>query len=318
MKIEMIKPSVKRIVENDPLKKIEIAARTCYKSEANITDDSSVKMVKRLIKNKHYAMLEHALFEFHIYNKPETEGLLKKCRLSKFCRACYGNIFGKECNFVFINLRTIIEERFTEFWALLEESFPHFLELRGVAFGECERLSFNCCDGVELTDLPELNIFTVKVICDRGVSHELVRHRVFSFAQESQRYVNYKKNDCFQFIEPSAFDEWDERTQKDYLICLNTCAETYNKMIESGRTPQEARAVLPNSTKTEIVMTGNRFMWEHFLELRFLESTGKVHPDMSVIAKKINDIVNETEFYKDVECFDKDDCECCVRYKCSK
>ena len=303
MNIEMIKPSVERIIENDPLKKIEIAARTCYKSEANITDDSSIRMVKRLIKNKHYAMLEHALFEFHIYNKPATEDLLEKCRLSKFCKVCYGNVFGKECNFVFINLRTIIEERFTEFWALLEESFPHFLELRDVAFGESERLPFNCCDGVELTDFPELNIFTVKVICDRGVSHELVRHRVFSFAQESQRYVNYKKNDCFQFIEPSAFDEWDERTQKDYLICLNTCAETYNKMIESGRTPQEARAVLPNSTKTEIVMTGNRFMWEHFLDLRFRESTGKVHPDMSVIAKKINDIVNETEFYKGVECF---------------
>ena len=303
MKIEMIKPSVERIVENDPLKKIEIAARTCYKSEANITDDSSVKMVKRLIKNKHYAMLEHALFEFHIYSKPATEDLLKKCRLSKFCGVCYGNVFGKECNSVFINLRTIIEERFTEFWALLEEIFPRFLELRDVAFGESERLPFNCCDGVELTDFPELNVFTVKVICDRGVSHELVRHRVFSFAQESQRYVNYKKNGCFQFIEPSAFDEWDERTQKDYLICLNTCAETYNKMIESGRTPQEARAVLPNSTKTEIVMTGNRFMWEHFLDLRFRESTGKVHPDMSVIAKKINDIVNETEFYKDVECF---------------
>lgn len=303
MNIEMIKPSVERIVENDPLKKIEIAARTCYKSEANITDDSSVKMVKRLIKNKHYAMLEHALFEFHIYSKPATEDLLKKCRLSKFCRVCYGNVFGKECNFVFINLRTIIEEKFTEFWALLEESFPRFLELRDVAFGESGCLSFACCDGVELTDFPELNIFTVKVICDRGVSHELVRHRVFSFAQESQRYVNYKKNGCFQFIEPSAFDEWDERTQKDYLICLNTCAETYNKMIELGRTPQEARAVLPNSTKTEIVMTGNRFMWEHFLDLRFRESTGKVHPDMSVIAKKINDIVNETEFYKDVECF---------------
>lgn len=303
MKIEMIKPSVERIVENDPLKKIEIAARTCYKSEANITDDSSVKMVKRLIKNKHYAMLEHALFEFHIYSKPATEDLLKKCRLSKFCRVCCGSVFDKECNFVFINLRTIIEERFTEFWALLEERFPRFLELRDVAFGESGRLSFDCCDGVELTDFPELNVFTVKVICDRGVSHELVRHRVFSFAQESQRYVNYKKNGCFQFIEPSAFDEWDERTQKDYLICLNTCAETYNKMIESGRTPQEARAVLPNSTKTEIVMTGNRFMWEHFLELRFLESTGKVHPDMSVIAKKINDIVNEAEFYKDVECF---------------
>lgn len=303
MNIEMIKPSVERIVENDPLKKIEIAARTCYKSEANITDDSSVKMVKRLIKNKHYAMLEHALFEFHIYSKPATEDLLKKCRLSKFCRVCYGNVFDKECNFVFINLRTIIEEKFTEFWALLEESFPRFLELRDVAFGESVCLSFDCCNGVELTDFPELNIFTVKVICDRGVSHELVRHRVFSFAQESQRYVNYKKNGCFQFIEPSAFDEWDERTQKDYLICLNTCAETYNKMIELGRTPQEARAVLPNSTKTEIVMTGNRFMWEHFLELRFRESTGKVHPDMSVIAKKINDIVNETEFYKDVECF---------------
>ena len=303
MNIEMIKPSVEIIVENDPLKKIEIAARTCYKSEANITDDSSVKMVKRLIKNKHYAMLEHALFEFHIYNKPETEDLLKKCRLSKFCGVCCGNVFGKECNFVFINLRTIIEERFTEFWALLEESFPRFLELRDVAFGESVCLPFDCCDGVELTDFPELNIFTVKVICDRGVSHELVRHRVFSFAQESQRYVNYKKNGCFQFIEPSAFDEWDERTQRDYLICLNTCAETYNKMIESGRTPQEARAVLPNSTKTEIVMTGNRFMWEHFLDLRFRESTGKVHPDMSVIAKKINDIVNETKFYKDVECF---------------
>lgn len=315
MNIEMIKPSVERIVEDDPLKKIEIAARTCYKSEANITDDSSIRMVKRLIKNKHYAMLEHALFEFHIYNKTATDDLLKKCRLSKFCRVCYGNMFGKECIFVFINLRTIIEEKFTEFWVLLEERFPRFHELRDVAFGESDCLSFACRDGVELTDFPELNVFTIKVICDRGVSHELVRHRTFSFAQESQRYVNYKKSDCFQFIEPSAFDEWDERTQKDYLICLNTCAETYNKLIESGRTPQEARAVLPNSTKTEIVMTGSRSMWKHFLELRFLESTGKVHPDMSVIAKKINDVVNETEFYEDVECIGSCDYGCCVRYR---
>ena len=289
MNIEMIKPSVERIVGDDPLKKIEIAARTCYKSEANITDDSSIRMVKRLIKNKHYAMLEHALFEFHIYNKPATRDLLEKCRKSKFCRVCYGSIFNKECNFVFINLRTIIEEEFAEFWVLLEERFPQFRELRDVAF-ENNQLEFVVRRGVTLSKFPEWNTLTVKIVCDRGVSHELVRHRTFSFAQESQRYVNYKKNDCFQFIEPSTFADWDERVQKDYLICLANCAETYNKMIESNRTPQEARAILPNSTKTEIVMTGDRYAWKHFIDLRYYETTGKVHPEMRIIADKIFDI----------------------------
>ena len=187
--MKIIKASAEIMTPQDELdrilNKIELAARTCYKSEGNMDKDSSIRIVKNLIANKHEAMLEHAYI-------------------------------------------------------------------------------------------------TVKFICDRGISHELVRHRIASFAQESTRYCNYSKDKFgneITVIEP-AF--WDKNMGK-YWIWENSCEEAernYFSLLEIGATPQEARSVLPNSLKTEVVVTMNIREWRHFFNLRASGKTGKPHPQM--------------------------------------
>ena len=131
--------------------------------------------------------------------------------------------------------------------------------------------------------------FSVKFTVDRGVSHEIVRHRVASFAQESTRYCNYgSKAGEITVIEPHYLkadklelptENWSER----YGAWVSACEESersYLRMLADGATPQEARAVLPNSLKTEIVMTANLREWRHFFKLRAVGVTGKPHPQM--------------------------------------
>ena len=113
---------------------------------------------------------------------------------------------------------------------------------------------------------------TVRFICDRGVSHEIVRHRLASYSQESQRYVRY--NDDIEFINPhmpnaKAHEAWQELCER--------AEETYRELLSYGLQPQQARSVLPNSVKTEIVMTANLREWRHFLKLRTAKAA---HPQM--------------------------------------
>lgn len=125
-------------------------------------------------------------------------------------------------------------------------------------------------------------IFTV----DRGVSHELVRHRLASFAQESTRYCNYSKDKFgneITVIEP-CFLEKDSLQYADWVGSMKECEYRYFALLEEGATPQEARAVLPNSLKTEVVMTANFREWRHFLKLRAAGVTGKPHPQMLEVA----------------------------------
>ena len=125
--------------------------------------------------------------------------------------------------------------------------------------------------------------FSVKFTCDRGVSHEIVRHRVSSFAQESTRYCNYSKDKFgneITVIEPLFW----EKNSYEYLTWESTCRSaerTYFELIESGATPQEARSVLPNSLKTEIVMTANLREWRHFFKLRTAKAA---HPQIRELA----------------------------------
>jgi len=129
---------------------------------------------------------------------------------------------------------------------------------------------------------------TVSIICDRGVSHEIVRHRIASYSQESTRYCNYS-NDKFgnelTFIKPCFWKEsdpcyalWKEQMQP--------IENTYFQLISAGALPQEARSVLPNSLKTEIVVTMNLREWRHFFRLR---TAPGAHPQMREIANKMLD-----------------------------
>lgn len=135
--------------------------------------------------------------------------------------------------------------------------------------------------------------FSIKFIVDRGVSHEIVRHRVASYAQESTRYCNYGNNGgeitviepCYLKLDGKELptEHWAER----YGAWKEACRQaehSYLRMLEDGATPQEARAVLPTSLKTEVVMTANLREWRHFFKLRAVGTTGKPHPQMAEVA----------------------------------
>lgn len=126
--------------------------------------------------------------------------------------------------------------------------------------------------------------FSVKFIVDRGVSHELVRHRVASFAQESTRYCNYGHEGEITVIEPLWFVGKDVLECRNWEEAVRVCECQYLKLLEDGWKPQEARAVLPNSLKTEVVMTANLREWRHFFKLRACGTTGKPHPQMLEVA----------------------------------
>ena len=186
--MKIIKPSFEILTPIDResiCKQIELVARTCYKSEDQITDTSAPKMVKGLISRQHLAMIEHA----HI---------------------------------------------------------------------------------------------SVKFICDRGVSHEIVRHRIASYAQESTRYCNYslgKHGNEITVIEPFFFKEGTPEYAAWYSAC-EFSEKMYMDLLSMGRSPQEARSVLPNSLKTEIVVTMDLREWIHFFNLRAVGTTGAPHPQM--------------------------------------
>lgn len=143
--------------------------------------------------------------------------------------------------------------------------------------------------------------FSVRFICDRGVSHELVRHRIASFSQESTRYVGYK--DAIEFIIPSwiKMDPWEcnaaEVTEEDIrshavdftdIIWTQSVIEIssdYCMLLEQGWRPEQARSVLPNSLKTEIVVTANLREWRHIFRLR---DSMAAHPDMRTIMEPLH------------------------------
>ena len=134
---------------------------------------------------------------------------------------------------------------------------------------------------------------TVSVICDRGVTHEIVRHRIASYSQESTRYCNYSQDKfanqitCIDLATGFGYDLNDVNDLAKYEVWKSACeaAEAhYFKLLELGATPEEARSVLPNSLKTEIVMTMNLREWRHFFRLR---SAKRAHPQMREVSDMI-------------------------------
>jgi len=125
--------------------------------------------------------------------------------------------------------------------------------------------------------------FSVKFICDRGVSHEIVRHRIFSFAQESTRYCNYSKDKFdgeITVIRP-CFWPMDTKEYQEWLDACLYAERKYMNLLEGGAKPEEARSVLPHSLKTELVVTGNVREWRHFFRLR---TSIAAHPQIREIA----------------------------------
>lgn len=147
---------------------------------------------------------------------------------------------------------------------------------------------------------------TARFICDRGVSHEIVRHRIGAYSQESTRYCNYsdgKFGGEITVIRPCFFGIFPghDGDKEDQWYDACKCAEYgYFRMLEEGATPQEARSVLPNSLKTALIVTYNIREWRHFLRLRCAPAA---HPQMRQVADMARKLLKDwgPVFFEDLE-----------------
>ena len=266
--MKLIKPSFE--IWNQPAglegvyKQIERVGRVCYKSEDKITEDSAKPFVDRMVKSGHGAMLEHGTIymEFVPYKNHPMPKFYIYNPYSKVVE-CGGNMY------ITTNMRVLVEnERLND-------------------------LQYIC----KPTEFHEKRV-CVHFICDRGILAEFTRHRVFSFSAESTRYCNYSKDKFgneLTFIIPCWMDipegsinlgNYDKTSARyedgnvhiidtkppyvgvDFIRSLCEAESNYLSIVRNGWKPQEARAVLPNSLKTELVMTGFVSDWKHFFGLR--------------------------------------------------
>lgn len=295
--MKLIDPNVVLIQESNPFKKVEIVGRTCYKSTSEMTEATAKKFFKVLTSRNHTAMVEHATFVFEV--SPRIYYNLLAIPTSKYMNFSYCN---GRC-LVSSNLRALNETRSLP---LLKALYKYDPALVYDSFYSKEVLQYYELLDVKLVDLFELPAlheeefmahayFTFRFTCDRGVSHEIVRHRVASFAQESTRYVNYSRSGEMQFITPYKFEEWGKIAREHFISTCEIAQLHYNAMIALGMTPQQARAVLPNALKTELIMTANAKNLEHFFNLRSRGTTGAPHPDMKVVADMALELYSEVK-----------------------
>lgn len=125
---------------------------------------------------------------------------------------------------------------------------------------------------------------SVRIITNRGVSHELVRHRLASYSQESTRYCRY--DSAIEFVTPVWINNWNEECRKEFIDACLKAEQSYKVLLENAATPEQAREVLPNALKTEIVMTANLREWRHCFQLRCSEMA---HPQMRALMRNIRD-----------------------------
>jgi thymidylate synthase (FAD) len=260
-------------------KQIERAGRVCYKSEDKIAEGTAKAFVDRMIASGHGAMLEHGT----VYLEIPDYGV-SRLKFEKYMRNPYSTSISSDVDSSYIttNLRVLVEN------------------------GWLNDLEYQC----EPTEYHEKRI-TVKFVCDRGVSHEFVRHRVFSFAQESTRYCNYSKGKFgYQLtciipswlgLEEGSYSLEDVEEKYDKCLIIDRCKNEeeasfvralcyaereYFDLLELNWKAQQARDVLPNSLKTELVMTGTIKQWEGFFKLR---DAGSAHPQAYELAHPLHE-----------------------------
>jgi thymidylate synthase (FAD) len=286
--MKIIKPSVEfyGAVPTDyegALRFIEMAGRTCYRSEDKITPDSSEAIVRKLIKSGRLAMVEHSNLvikkPFDIYSPPDYPTEFKY--LNVLLAGGFVYIGGNLTAWYYLGQHLEWDAEFVQ----------PFNEMYGELFGlKVDEDSYSQWEICPHNEIPkELHRYSAKFTCDRGVSHELVRHRPCSFAQESTRYVNYAGKDM-EFIEPDGFEEWNYAESIMFEDICERSEQAYAVMLNYKLKPQQARAVLPNALKTEIVVTCDRVEWAHIFKLRCAPSA---HPDFRRLAIPLRDRFQE-------------------------
>ena len=285
--MRLIKPSFEILDQQCGLegiyKQIEIAGRTCYKSEDKITDDSAKEFVDRMIKSGHGAMLEHGTVYLAI---PISEWRCTDDYRDSYISNPYSNVND-----------SLVDWENNEGTVYITTNFRVLVENDWL-----DDLQYIC----EPTEYHEKRI-TVKFITDQGILREFTRHRVFSFAVESTRYCNYTKDKFsneITFIQPNWISDKDIEnyhmdfgyfTDQDtnhitavnrFMSALKNAEYFYMELIKLGWKPQQARNILPLATKCDMVMTGFVSDWEHFFELRDATSA---HPQAQELAHSLHE-----------------------------
>ena len=312
-----------RLIDDPSItKKIEKVARVCYKSEDKIDEGTDMIMCRSLIKRQHTAMLEHASLVLEVgeqeYSLIETlrsfmENMIEDGEQNRKCYLRYtnstldgnnyryfisGNIrawyefmmYANSVNGLPKRLYNIINDNVNNIFDIDVDSFDF------VTFDMYDEDDFYAkvvTDMNQLTDEERMvhETFSVLFTVDRGVTHELVRMRDCSFAQESTRYCNYangKFGNEITVILPCFFDtgmgtNTNSLVYKEWESACKNAEASYFKLLEYGAKPQEARDVLPTSVKADIVMTTNLTEWKHIFNLRACDSTGPAHPQMKEV-----------------------------------
>ena len=303
---------------------IEKIGRTCYKSEDKITEDSAKGFVSRLIKSKHWAMLEHEtvytimdpnvaeifLNELFHQNIP-TDYLITTYRGHNFetvvsgsIRAfhdifeayypnCDGNPPCVSMNYMFKEIKTLYPWAFEDIPdPLFKITVPNETNTNKALTREQFVERFKDYPNILFRHLTH----TVRFSVDRGVTHEFCRHRRTSYAMESTRYVSYNKGKYgseITVIEPSFYEPESEAYKTWKEGCLHD-EKIYMELTNNlNRAAQEARDNLPHSVKAELIMTATESQWQHFIDLRDLGLTGKPHPQAQEAAHIWGDILTE-------------------------
>lgn len=292
--MKLIEPSVSLQFNNcDPLIKVEKIGRICYKSESEYTRGTAIRFINSLIKRGHLSVLEHAVFIF--------EGIYYRGKPFVHSTYTFNKKTGHTRKLTSCSLRTIIEQKYYDLQDVLLKLYPELSEVFDMAALDRHYSDSLIKDPVikvvnlnDFEDITEEEInahlyTTFDFVTDRGVTHEMVRHRIASFTQESTRYCNYS-NDKFgselQFIRPATFDEWTGMQKLTYMQSLEVAEQNYMSLVNSNLPAQFARGVLPTDVRTYIVMTAHHSEWEHFFDLRSRAKTGAPHPNMKVVASE--------------------------------
>lgn len=311
--MRLIKPSVEIWDQEEGLngiyKSIERAGRICYKSSDKITEDSAKPFVDRMIKSLHHSMLEQGTvyltipredINYHIYLSKYRDNPYSECRVAQTLEGIpVGSLY------ISTNYRVIIEHDWTDDLKYLCKP-TKFHEKRISVHFTCDRGIWN--EFIRHKTLQRGDDCEVYPIVDYDSEQNN------SFAQESTRYCNFSKNKFnneITYIIPSwlnipeaeygtihdpkeiQFKEYTDSSEKEFINHLLNSEYRYFNLLKSGWTPQQARQVLPNALKTELIMTGYISNWKHFVDLRYRGTTGKPHPDAFYLAEKLYNLFKE-------------------------
>lgn len=302
-------------------KQVELAGRTAYHSQNKITQDSAKDFIDKMIKSKHGATLEHGTVYLYLEVNPENGFNKVEYPLANFTAGYnWSDVVGSICaryrNNQYSKVVSDIEKSKTN------NGFDRVVRKYYITSNYRVIIENNWLDDLQFLCSPTKSHekrYTMRFTCSKAIANELVRHRKFSFLQESTRYVNYSKErhgSGVTFIVPYWIDRNrmpNTEVEIAWLDAMKKAESTYLDMVDGivhkgvlvmpadeRLSPQQARDVLPLATKTELVMTGFSSDWGLLMDLRLFEKTGKVHPDMLDLMQKAQKAMQEAGVWSDV------------------